>query len=551
MTLMQKSFWAIFFVGNLLTIGLWQFKPDDLTFSLMILTLLYSVIGIYDVFFSKRNLNRLYPVVAYIRYFFESFRVEIQQYFIANDTEEKPFNREQRSLVYQRAKNIRDTIAFGTQMDLMSDNYLSLWHSFSPVEVKEEGKRVRIGGESCLQPYNASLLNISAMSFGSLSHTAIEAFNLGAKKGGFSHNTGEGGISPYHQKHGGDLVWQIGSGLFGCRNENGEFDAAAFKEKAGSDQVKMIEIKLSQGAKPGHGGVLPKAKITDEIARIRLVSQDQDCISPAVHPKCTTPLALLEFVSELRTLSQGKPIGFKLCLGNPAEFLGICKAMLKTGILPDFITVDGAEGGTGAAPVEFSNRLGMMCLEGIYFVHNALTGIGVRDKVRIIGSGKTASAFDLLSKLAMGADCVNGARTMMMALGCIQSRHCNTNLCPTGIATQDPARSKAIDVESKSERVKHFQHNTLDSFFELLGSMGLDHPDKLTAHMLKRRTPYGLLRSVGSLNLPLHHEQLIQQQGLDANWVTWWSQARSESFFVLDNVPLQPAELKSKEDSSL
>lgn len=545
MTLMQKTFWLILTLGNLFTISLWRFKPDDFTFSLMLLTLLYSAVGLYDVFFSKRNLNRLYPVVAYIRYFLESFRIEIQQYFIANDTEEKPFNREQRSLIYQRAKNIRDTIAFGTQRDLLEENYLSLWHSLQPVTVKPEGKRVTIGGPECKQPYQAALLNISAMSFGSLSHTAIEALNLGAKKGGFSHNTGEGGISPYHQKHGGDLVWQIGSGLFGCRDDAGNFDAQVFAKKAASTQVKMIEIKLSQGAKPGHGGVLPKAKITDEIARIRLVSQERDCVSPAVHPKCHTPVALLQFVAELRQLSQGKPIGFKLCLGNPAEFLAICKAMLATGVLPDFITVDGAEGGTGAAPVEFSNRLGMMCLESIYFVHNALTGIGVRDKIRIIGSGKTASAFDLLAKLAMGADCVNAARTMMMALGCIQSRHCNTNLCPTGIATQDPARSKAIDVESKSERVKHFQHNTLHSFYELLGSMGLDHPAKLNPHMIKRRTPYGLLRSVGSLNAPLENGQLLEQKQLDNNWQTWWQQANPEQFYVADDTPLKPAELRS------
>lgn len=545
MTLMQKVFWLIFSLGNVLSISLWRFKPDDFTFSLMLLTLLYSLVGLYDVFFSRRNLNRLYPVVAYIRYFLESFRVEIQQYFIANDTEEKPFNREQRSLVYQRAKNVRDTIAFGTQRDLMEENYLSLWHSMSPVEVKDEHKRVIIGGPECQQPYSASLLNISAMSFGSLSHSAIEALNLGAKKGGFSHNTGEGSISPHHEKHGGDIVWQIGSGLFGCRDSAGNFDPQVFSQKAASAQVKMIEIKLSQGAKPGHGGVLPRAKITDEIARIRLVSQDQDCISPAVHPKCTTPIALLEFVAELRQLSGGKPVGFKLCLGNPAEFLGVCKAMHKTGILPDFITVDGAEGGTGAAPVEFSNRLGLMCLESVYLVHNALTGIGVRDKIKIIASGKTASSFDLLAKLAMGADCVNAARTMMMALGCIQSRHCNTNLCPTGIATQDPARSKAIDVELKSERVKHFHHNTLESFFELLGSMGLDDPQKLLPQMLKRRTPYGLLRSVGSLNAPLKVGQLLQDSELDPAWATWWQQASHEQFYVVDDMPLTPSELRS------
>ena len=542
MTIMQKTYWLILTLGNATTFFLWQQHPDDLTLSLFIFTLLYSAIGFFDIFFSKRNLNRLYPVVAYIRYFLESFRVEIQQYFIANDTEEKPFNREQRSLVYQRSKSVRDTIAFGTQRDLLEDNYLSLWHSLAPCDVKEEYKRTLIGGPDCKQPYSASRLNISAMSFGSLSKNAIEALNLGAHKGSFYHNTGEGGLSPYHLKHGGDIVWQIGSGLFSCRTQDGDFDREVFRTKSALPQVKMIEIKLSQGAKPGHGGVLPKAKITDEIARIRLVDQDKDCISPAAHPKCKTPKELLNFVAELRELSQGKPVGFKLCLGNPAEFLAICKAMLELDIYPDFITVDGAEGGTGAAPVEFSNRLGMTCLESVYLIHNALIGVGIRDRISIIASGKTASAFDLLAKLAIGADAVNAARTMMMALGCIQSRSCNTNECPTGIATQDPARAKAIDVESKSERVKNFHKNTLHAFYELLGSMGLDDPDKLLPQMVKRRTPYGLLMSVGSLIKPLRKGEILEDRPL-GNWSIWWQQASSEHFYVYDETILKPQEL--------
>jgi glutamate synthase domain-containing protein 2 len=544
MTLMQKFYWLIVTVGNLATYSLWYVHPDDLTFILMMLTVFYSLVGFYDIFFSKGNLNRLYPVVAYIRYFLESFRVEIQQYFIANDTEEKPFSREQRSLVYQRSKSVRDTIAFGTQRDLLEENYLSLWHSLSPCEVKEEHKRTLIGGPDCKQPYSSSRMNISAMSFGSLSKNAIEALNLGAYKGGFSHNTGEGGLSPYHLKHGGDLVWQIGSGLFACRTKDGEFDAELFREKSALPQVKMIEIKLSQGAKPGHGGVLPKAKITEEIARIRLIDSDKDCVSPAAHPKCKTPKALLNFVVELRELSGGKPVGFKLCIGNPAEFLSICKAMLETQIYPDFITIDGAEGGTGAAPVEFSNRLGMLCLEGLYFVHNALIGVGLRDKIKLIASGKTASAFDLLAKLALGADSVNAARTMMLALGCIQSRHCNTNLCPTGVATQDPTRTKAIDVDDKSERVKHFHHNTMRAFYELLGSLGLDNPDKLLPQMIKRRTPYGLQMSVGSLIKPLKENELLQNMP-QGNWQIWWQQASSEQFYVYDTAILKPQELAS------
>ena len=372
------------------------------------------------------------------------------------------------------------------------------------------------------------------MSFGSLSNNAIEAFNLGAKKADCFHNTGEGAVSPYHLKHGGDLVWQLGTGLFGCRDDKGRFNPRTFETTAKLPQIKMIEIKLSQGAKPGHGGVLPKAKITDEIAYIRNISKDHDCISPAVNPECTSPKDLLAFVEQLRTLSGGKPIGFKLCVGNPAEFLSICKAMLETGITPDFITVDGAEGGTGAAPVEFSNRLGLICLEGVSIVNNALVGVGLREKIKIIASGKTASSFDLLAKIAAGADIVNAARTMMMAIGCIQSRHCNSNRCPTGIATQDPARSKAIDVDVKSERVKNFHHNTLASFFELLGSMGLDDPTKLVPQMIKKRSPYGAQMSMGSLVEPLAFRALIDNVEVDESWQHWWQASSAEQFYVED-----------------
>lgn len=543
MTIMQKVYWVIATLGNLIAIN-YMLNNTGLFPSLVLMfTLFYTVIGYFDIFHSRHTLNRLYPVVAYLRYFLESYRVEIQQYFIANDTEETPFNREQRSLVYQRAKNVRDTIAFGTQRDLLEDNYLSLWQSLHPKEIQDTAKRVQIGGPNCLKPYQASYFNISAMSFGSLSANAIESLNLGALKAGCYHNTGEGGVSPYHLKHQGDIVWQLGSGLFGCRDEDGNFNPDTFRAMATRPQIKMIEIKLSQGAKPGHGGVLPKAKITDEIAAIRHVPKDRDCVSPAVNPECTTPKALLNFVKKLRELSEGKPIGFKLCMGNPVEFLGLCKAMIETGITPDFITVDGAEGGTGAAPVEFTNRLGMMCLEAVYFVHNALVGAGLRDKIKIIASGKTASSFDLLAKIAMGADTVNAARTMMMSLGCIQSRHCNTNMCPTGIATQDPARSKAINVSDKSERVKNYHKNTLNSFFELVGSMGLDSPEKLQPHMLKRRTPYGLLMSVGSLIEPLKENDLTSENQISGPWNHWWSMAQTEDFYSEDVYILSPAEL--------
>lgn len=544
MTIMQKMVWLIATLGNFSAGYFYMQGQSTFGLALLISTLFFSLIGLYDIFFSRHSLNRLYPVVAYLRYFLESFRVEIQQYFIANNTEELPFNREQRTLVYRRAKNVRDTIAFGTQQNLLEDNYLSLWHSLSPTHVSEDAKRVIIGGESCLQPYSASYLNISAMSFGSLSTNAIEALNLGAKKAGCYHNTGEGAASPYHLKHGGDIVWQLGTGLFGCRDENGRFNPVSFAKTAKLPQIKMIEIKLSQGAKPGHGGVLPKAKITDEIASIRHISKDKDCISPAVNPECTSPKSLLAFIEQLRTLSGGKPVGFKLCIGNPAEFLSICKAMLETGITPDFITVDGAEGGTGAAPVEFTNRLGLICIEGLRVVNNALVGVGLRDKIKIIASGKTATSFDILAKIAAGADVVNAARTMMLAIGCIQSRHCNTNLCPTGVATQDPARAKAIDVEAKSERVKNFHHNTLASFFELVGSMGLDDPAKLVPQMVKKRSPYGSQMSLGSLLTPVPERALIDNVYIDETWTDWWQASSAEQFYVDDLFILKSPEFR-------
>ena len=551
MTIMQKVYWFITTIGNGSALLLLSQTPTLFNLLFLLFTISYSLIGYYDLNYSKHNLNKLYPVVAYLRYFLESYRVEIQQYFIANDTEERPFNREQRTLVYQRAKNIRDTVAFGTQRDLLAENYLSLWHSLAPKHITNAAKRLTIGGVDCRQPYQASYLNISAMSFGSLSANAIAALNLGAKKANCSHNTGEGGVSSYHLKHGGDIVWQIGTGLFGCRDHQGNFDEQSFIDTATKAQIKMIEIKLSQGAKPGHGGVLPKAKITQEIANIRNIPTDKDCVSPAVNPECTTPTALLNFIKKLRELSGGKPVGFKLCIGNPAEFLSICKAMLKTGITPDFITVDGAEGGTGAAPIEFSNRLGMVCLEAVSFVNNALVGVGLRDKIHIIASGKTATSFDLLTKIAIGADSVNAARTMMLALGCVQSKQCNTNHCPTGIATQDPARSKAIDLIDKSERVKNFHNNTLASFYELVGSMGLDDPAKLMPQMIKRRSPYGRLISVGSLSKPLKPNALLnmteptnnsEQSNDYSPWQHWWQSASAEQFYVPDDFILQPEE---------
>ena len=505
MTLMQRVLLLVSTVGNLAAAAI---AAAFDSYFLLIVTLSYSAIGCYDVMLNRHTITTLYPVVAHIRFILESFHDEIHQYFIASNTEEKPFNREQRNTVYRRAKRLNDAKAFGTERDLYEENYLSIEHSIYPTEVSESAKRHLIGSSQCIKPYSASRLNTSAMSFGSLSANAISALNHAAKLGGYYHNTGEGGISPYHQ-HGGDLVWQIGSGLFGCRTKDGEFDEGMFQASASQDAVKMIEIKLSQGAKPGHGGVLPKEKITQEIAAVRLIATDQDCVSPARHPLASSPELLMKNVAHLRELSGGKPVGFKLCLGKPSEFIDLVKAMLSTGVVPDFITVDGAEGGTGAAPVEFSNRLGYPVSEGIAFVNQVLTGAGLRSEISVIASGKTATGFDILSKLALGADVVNAARTMMLAMGCIQSQSCHTNMCPTGIATQDPVRSSALNPTSKSLRIANFQAASCHHFFELVGAMGLNDPGQLRPWMIKRRNGDGIISDCIEADELLSEGQLL------------------------------------------
>ncbi len=527
MTFMQKLFWFIALVLFPASIYIASSHWAPAHFISLILGL-YVVVGIHDLWFSPHTLNRLYPVAAYMRYALEFIRPEIRQYFIAGDTEELPFSREERDLVYRRAQGLDDTQPFGTAHDITQAGWLGAAHSIAPTEVLEESKRVLIGGDQCTQPYNAARLNCSAMSFGALSANAIMAINKGAKLGGFYHNTGEGGFSPYHRQ-GGDIVWQIGTGYFGCRLPDGGFDPESFKASATLDQVKMIEIKISQGAKPSHGGVLPAAKVSSEIARIRLVTVGEDVISPPGHREFSTPKGLLNFVVKLRELSGGKPVGFKLCIGRKYEFLAICKAMLETGITPDFITVDGAEGGTGAAPVEFSNRLGVPCLEGTSFVHNCLVGTGLREKIRIISSAKTATGFDIVTKLAIGADAVNAARTIMLALGCLQSQACNTNKCPTGIATQDPVRGKALDVESRHKRVASFQQRTLRSAFEIIGAMGLDDPEKMFPHLIWRRGANGINQHFDDVFPPLTANILLGHVVPD-DWARDWKLASADTF---------------------
>ncbi|MCB1614822.1 MAG: FMN-binding glutamate synthase family protein [Pseudomonadales bacterium] len=527
MTTVQKLYWLIAAGGSIIFAVLSLYSPVALYF--FIFCLLYGLIGFYDLYHSPHTLNRLYPVLAYLRYFSEHIRPGIQQYFVADNLEERPFDREERDLIYRRAKGVRDTLAFGTERDILDTGYIHIQHSIKPLYLSENNVRVNIGGPDCRQPYSSSLLNISAMSFGALSDHAILALNKGAAMGNFAHNTGEGGISPYHRQFKGDLIWQIGTGYFGCRDEQGNFSAERFEKKAVDPQIKMIEVKLSQGAKPAHGGLLPAAKVSAEIASIREVPIATTCHSPAAHTAFDSPEGLLRFIQQLRTLSGGKPTGFKLCIGIRSEFMSICKAMLKTGITPDFITIDGAEGGTGAAPVEFSNYLGTPCNEAIYFVHNCLIGCGLRNRVKIIASGKTASGFDMLIKCALGADVVNAARSMMLALGCVQSRTCNSNECPTGIATQDKKRSKALDVEAKSHRVLNYQKATVKSLLELVGAMGLDNPSKLQAHHLHRRIDDETTRHYDEIYTPLKPRELLNDE-INPQYASDWHKADSEHF---------------------
>ncbi|PCI75386.1 MAG: FMN-binding glutamate synthase family protein [SAR86 cluster bacterium] len=490
--------------------------------------LAWALIGGFEIFFGISNLRRNYPVLANIRYALEFIRPEIQQYFIANNVEEKPFSRERRNLIYRRAKGANDTHPFGTEQDILEEGYRSLSHSLVVKEVAEENIRVVFGGAECEKPYSASRLNISAMSFGALSSTAIAALNKGAAMGDFAHNTGEGGMSKYHLKHGGDIIWQIGTAYFGCRNPDGSFNDDAFAERATYDVVKMIEVKLSQGAKPSHGGVLPGAKVTQEIADIRLVEVGKTVNSPACHPEFDTPKGLLQFVRRLRQLSGGKPVGFKLCLGRKVEFMAIVKAMLETNILPDFITIDGAEGGTGAAPLEFSNRLGTPCLEATYYINEVLTGAGLRDEIRLISAGQTASGFDMLEKIIVGADTVNAARSMMIALGCVQAKACNTNECPTGVATQNPARARAIIVGEKSERVKNFHNSTVHVFLDLCGAMGFSNPDDLSPSDLFSRFE-GRGRNFDEIYEPLLENQLLTDS-IPNSYRDDWHKASADHF---------------------
>jgi glutamate synthase domain-containing protein 2 len=458
-----------------------------------------SALGLRDLFHPSHAILRNYPIAAHLRFIMEEIRPEMRQYFFEDEKHGTPFSRDKRAIVYQRAKKQLDKRPFGTQYDVYDTGFEWLQHSLAARPPAHELPRILIGGPACTKPYSASLLNISAMSFGSLSANAIRALNQGAKRGGFAHDTGEGGLSPYHREAGGDLIWEIGSGYFSARNPDGSFSPERFAEMAALDQVKMVELKLSQGAKPGHGGVLPAAKVSAEIAATRGVPMGQDCVSPPAHKAFSTPVEMMRFIAEIRRLSGGKPAGFKLCIGHPWEFLAICKAMIETGIAPDFIVIDGAEGGTGAAPLEFMDHVGMPLREGLSFAHSALIGIGLRDQIRLGASGKIATAFDVARALALGADWCNAARGFMFSIGCIQSLSCHTDLCPTGVATQDPTRQRALRVPDKAPRVHQFHAATLEALNELVAAAGLSHPSELRAEHFSRRVSSSVVKSFAEL----------------------------------------------------
>jgi len=495
-----------------------------------------ALVGWRDLMQRHSAVRRNYPIIGNVRFMLERVRPEIRQYFFESDGEAAPFSRVQRSLVYARAKNDTDKRPFGTQLDVTAYGHEWIDHSVQPSILASHDFRVRIGGPECRQPYDASIFNISAMSFGALSANAIEALNAGARRGGFAHDTGEGSISRYHRKHGGDLIWEIGSGYFGCRHADGSFDPARFRKNAGDPQVRMIELKLSQGAKPGHGGVLPGAKVTPEIAAARGVNVGEDCVSPAAHSTFSTPRGLMEFVGTLRQLSGGKPTGFKLCVGHPWEWFGIVKAMLATGITPDFIVVDGSEGGTGAAPLEFADHVGVPLQEGLQLVHNALVGAGLRDRVKVGCSGKVISAFDIARAMALGADWCNSARGFMFAIGCIQAQACHTGHCPTGVTTQDPLRQRALVVPDKAERVFHYHQNTLKALQELVQAAGLAHPGDISAQHIMRRTGNNRFQALIRLLAPVSPGALLQPQGnldtLDEVYQLYWKSASADCFSI-------------------
>jgi glutamate synthase domain-containing protein 2 len=499
---------------------------------LLLALLPFIGLGFYDMVQTQHTVMRNFPVFGRGRYVLEELRPKLYQYFIESDTNGRPINRIYRSVVYQRAKKVRDTTPFGTQLDVYEEGYEWLNHSIAAkgAHALDQSPKVKVGNAACQQPYAASLLNVSAMSFGSLSKNAIMALNGGAEIGGFAHNTGEGGISSYHEKHNGDLIYQFGTGYFGCRTPEGEFSPEAFAARVASDQVKMIEMKLSQGAKPGHGGILPAAKNTPEIAKIRGVEVGTSVLSPPSHKAFSTPQGLMEFVEQLRELSGGKPVGFKLCIGSRSEFMAICKAMIEMEVYPDFIAIDGGEGGTGAAPPEFSNSVGMPFLDGLATAYDILQGFGIKKHIKLFASGKIFTGFHMFRAFALGADACYSARAMMLALGCIQALECNKNNCPTGVATQRPELVQGLVVSDKKVRVANFHQETIKNFVELLGAAGLEHSDQIARHHIYRRVSMQRVMRYSELYPELTEGCLLTAANVPDAWQADWQLSRPDQF---------------------
>lgn len=502
-------------------LGAWQW-----IFAAVVLVPL-AALGAHDLTQRRHSLLRNYPIVGRMRFLLEAVRPELQQYFIERNFDGRPYDRDVRSLIYERAKGTTSDVAFGTERDIDADGYEYLVHSAAPLIPPDAPFRVRVGGPDCTQPYDMALLNVSSMSFGALSGNALRALNNGARKGGFAHETGEGGLTPYHLG-GADVIWEIGSGYFGTRAADGRFDPRQFADKAATEQVKGILVKLSQGAKPGIGGVLPAAKVTEEIARYRGIPVGEKCVSPPAHSAFSTPRELIFFIAQLRELANGKPIGFKLCLGSRVDVLAICKAMLAEDITPDFIVVDGAEGGTAAAPPEYGDHVGLPLTDGLMTMHNALVGTGLRDRIRLGASGKVASGNDIVKRLIQGADYTNAARAMMMAVGCIQSQRCHTNHCPVGVATQDARRARALDVEDKSERAYRYQKATVAQAMRLMASMGVSDLSQLSPHLLRKRVSPTEQRTYAEIYEWLSPRQLLVET--PPTWLDDWMRANPDSF---------------------
>ncbi len=494
------------------------------------------LISLKDFLQKKRSVLSNFPLLGRFRFFLESIRPELRQYYWEADDDELPYSRNQRTMVYQRSKDEGGVRPFGSLEKMYENDFVWLNHSITPSKINDDNFRTKVGkGKNA---YEMSVLNISGTSFGAISPPAITSLNKAAKIGGFAHNTGEGSLSKYHESGEGDTIWQISTGYFGCRDKKGEFNPKNFSIKAKLDQVKMIEIKLSQGAKPGHGGMLLAPKVTSEIAETRGVEEGKDCISPPRHKEFSNPSQLLDFVEKLRKLSGGKPIGIKLCIGHPWEFISIVKTMVLEKRIIDFVTVDGSEGGTGAAPAEFTDHIGCPLKDAIVFVDNALVGANLRDRVKIGVSGKIVSAFDIAHVCALGADWVNMARPFMFSIGCIQCRSCHTGECPTGIATMDPMRYRAIDIEDRSNRAYNFHKNTLFVLKELLEAVGVTHPVQLNRRHIVRRLSESDIRLADQIYPKAVKGELLlkkKKEVADPRLNVYWNKVTPKSFnFIPD-----------------